>query len=362
MPGTIVEHVRDLLVPMSEVRNRPTDATYFLHRNGSLVFSEGPLHPPWGRFGNILYYPSDDGHNDFFGVPYASMNKRKVDGELVRISHAEQYDRHLELFPDVVADVPRPPYAEYMFAFPFEDFLGFFDNREALWRAVQGDPPLARAVGEVARFLAIHPGRLGSTGSLAYGILDEVHDDIDLVIYASVAKHLDILGRIDRLRSRDPEARVFEYGRYWPLRFHYGGWLICPFFLYEDPAECPLHGASMHLLEEDVTITGTVADDTHSIFMPPVLGIDRVEANGVADDARWLILYTGIMRGELRVGDRFAARARRVFVDNGLGEAFLVTLDRNVRRFPPLAVRRSPVALSPELLHLVGDLTDARIL
>lgn len=334
MARDIRDAVEGLLVPMTERARRNTDATYFLHRNGSLVFSEGPLHPPGGLFGNVLYYPDEEGHNDFHGVPYASMNKRLVDGELRRIDHVEQFRRHGELFPETGRRDHGHPCAAFMIAFSEEEFLGFFDNRAALRRAREEVKGMNEAVEAVSRFLGVSDDCLGATGSLAYGIMDDCHDDVDLCVYADLETQWECLRRIDELLAEDPGARVFEFGREWPMRFHLEGTLFCPFFLHEKREDSLLHGVELRLLEEELSIEAVVTDDRHGIFMPPILGLEGTRVDGRPDSCRRLIAYTGIMRGELRRGHRFRARVRRIACSAPMKEAFVLTAMGDLERLP----------------------------
>ncbi|HPJ73157.1 MAG TPA: hypothetical protein PK636_10760, partial [bacterium] len=158
------------------------------------------------------------------------------------------------------------------------------------------------------------PDRAGVSGSLAYG---RVEDDVDLVIVADPEEIYRIGAAIRKYKAGHPQARVVELGKEWPVRFHYAGTLICPFFRYADPArQAPLFDCRMSLLEDGVSIEGTVADDFHGYYLPAILGLEGVRRpdTGEALENMELIIYHGAMRGELRTGDRVRTRAQLVEV------------------------------------------------
>jgi len=324
----------DFLRPLSELGGRPLDSLYFLRRDGSFVFTEGYCHPPGGVYGKIIYYPCPGGGVDVFGREYGCITKKKVDGELVYVGHPEQIRMHGEIDPGLDPGVARPVFVEYEMPFRMDEFVGFFDPHHSLLACARMYPWVDRAARAASEVLEVPWERLGLTGSLAYGRYEEGDDDLDLVIRGSVADNLRAYRTIRSLSSL-PDRMVMEFGRWWPMRFYEQDVLICPFFTYQDLAEAPLADFTLEVVEEDVEVEGEIADDTHTLYMPPFLKLDEVKIAGVASAPLRLIIYDGALRGEFFRGDLVRCRSRLVRVRTAAGEDFpaaLVTLWDNIVR------------------------------
>ena len=91
---------------------------------------------------------------------------------------------------------------------------------------------------------------------------------------------------------------------------------------------------SSDLIREDVPVTGTVVDDTHTNYMPPILPLDDVTIDGDESEPLPLIIYDGALRGEFFNGDILKMKGRLVQV-NQYEESYravLVTLWDNIKK------------------------------
>jgi len=337
--------LKDFLRPLSELEGRALDSLYFLRRDGSFVFTEGYCHPSGGVYGKIIYFPRPGGGVDVFGREYGCTTKKKVGDECIYVGHPEQIRMHGEIDPSLDPAVERPVYVEYEMPFRLDEFVGFFDPHHSLEVCSQMYPWVARAARAASEVLEVPWERLGLTGSLAYGRYEEGDDDLDLVIRGSVADNLRAYRTIRSLSSI-PDRMVVEFGRWWPMRFYEGDVLICPFFTYEDLAEAPLADFRLEVLQDGVEVEGVVADDTHTIYMPPLLQLEGVKVAGAEAEDLPLLIYDGALRGEFFLGDIVRCHARLVKIAPARGpeyEAALVTLWDNIRK-----VGERPVAAASE--------------
>jgi hypothetical protein len=314
------------MLPMEKFE-RVVDSSYFLRKNLSFAFAQGYCHPPGGFYGKLINYPDPGGALDIFGRRYTNTTKKRVDGRLELLPIDRQLALHYLAEPALRDREGIPPFGDYHVRFSLDDCVGFFEHGHSLRAAMGLHPWLAPKVEKLSDFLGLPADRLGATGSLAYGRMDDEHEDIDLAIRAGVEEHRAIVKKIDRWLG-DPSHRVFEFGRHWPLRFYFEGTLICPFFIYGRPAEIPLADFRMEVVREGVSFRGRVSDDTHAIFLPIVARLDDVSLDGAGGAAGLrLVVYDSSARGEYREGDILSGVARLVAIRTRAEEyrALLVT-------------------------------------
>lgn len=303
--------IGQILCPVSDFKKGVLDTTYLMRHDGSFVYVEGYYQPPGKVIGKIIYHPQEDGGIDIHGRPYASMVKGEKDGQATYIPHDEQIRKHYLLDPTLERE--DLIVTKFHVGFPLSGFRGYFNDRLSLFYAMGKFPLVGKAVENASRFLEIPISRLGITGSTALGRRGE-HSDVDLVIFGTVAQNRETAARIADYIHRTPEARVVEFGKLWPLRFIYQGIEMCPAYVYIDLDEVPLRNCTVGLVKDDVQAYGTVSDDTHAIFMPPVVTLSDVWIDGKrADDIR-LIVYDGSLRGEFYLKERLGVRGRLIRV------------------------------------------------
>ena len=333
------------LRPLSELPGgRAGDSQYFLRKDGSFIFTEGYCHPEGGMYGKMIYYPKKGGKINVFGREYGCTTKKIVDGEYIYIGHPEQIRIHGEVDPSLDPDVPRPVFVEYEMPFSLSDCIGYFDPVHSLRACIDLYPWVEEGTRVAAKVLGVEWETLGLTGSLAYGRYEEGDDDLDLVITGSI-EHNQRVYRTIRSLSDQPEHRVIEFGRWWPMRMYEEGFLICPFFTYDKWETAPLRDFTVDVIREDVPVTGTVVDDTHTNYMPPLLPMDDVTIDGEEAAPLPLIIYDGALRGEFFNGDILKMKARLVQV-NQYGESYravLVTLWDNIKKVGEVVEEKNEV-------------------
>ncbi|MEJ2745685.1 MAG: hypothetical protein P8123_08400, partial [bacterium] len=218
-----------------------------------------------------------------------------------------------------------------------DDFVGFFDHRASLRKAMEMYPQVGEAISKASEILEVPVEQLGCTGSLSYGKLEEPVDDIDLCIYGTIEQNKRVIAKIREL-TKEPKRRVEEFGKFWPMRFYHQDFMICPFFEYLDPDEIPLREMQVEVLQENVNATGRVKDDTHGIYMPVMLGLEQVTIGGAPCEDLALIIYDGSLRGDYYRGDNLmlnGARLVRVTERGTTFKALLVTVSPQIGKGVP---------------------------
>ncbi len=303
-----------------------TDSTYFLRKDLGFAFAQGYCHPPGGFYGKLINYPDPHGMLEIFGRRYSSTNKRLVDGRIELLPISEQLRLHRVADPALMAKEGLPLFADYHARFDLGDCIGFFEHGRSLAVAMELYPPLARTIEKISGFIEMGLDHLGVTGSLAYGKMEAGDEDVDLTIRGSLEEHARVLRKITEW-IKDPAHRVFEFGRFWPMRFYHGETLVCPFFIYGRADEIPLADFTMDLVKGEVPFSGRVSDDRHSIYLPIMVGMEGVKLDGEKAAELPLIVYDSSVRGEYRCGDRLEGRGKLVNVRKPKEEfrALLVT-------------------------------------
>jgi len=316
------------LIPMSKFTGPVKDSIYFLRRDGCFVFSHGYYHPTPGEFiGKIIYYPTPDGDSDIWGRPYQAMHKAWANGEHVAILNDVQIRRHYEIDPSLDPARPRPLAADYTIEFPLKDFVGFFDPHHSMLRCAELHPVVGEWVEKTAHLFDFPTAKMGVTGSLAYGKIEEADMDFDVIFAGSLAENARVIAKIYEL-AREPKRKVFEFGKLWPIRIYHENYLICPFFVYANPADAPLAQARVSLLRAGISGEAKVADDSRSCYLPITLGLEDADLVGGGLRSLRLSCYDGSIRGEYRKGDRVRFRdARLLEVDSGSGKFPMISID-----------------------------------
>jgi len=302
------------------------DATYFLRDDGTFAFSEGYCHepnsPPDERrlLSHIVFVPNrgnapDYAYKNIFGADYENVTKTIMATQPLRLFYPLQLREYLKVDPSL--DVPKPFYARYKVLVPVNTFVAHFPPRHSLRAIIEradSDPAamsIAKVTEATAKLLQIEPGQIGVSGSLSLGTYANPHD-VDYVIYATVQEIRRIVKFIYKLTGEKEERKVFEFGKFWPVRFYHDGIIICTFCVYSDVKDIPLTYCDVELLKESVEAYGTIEDNTHSIYMPLMLKLKEVYIDGKEADDIYFIIYDGSIRGEFYNGERLKIEARLV--------------------------------------------------
>jgi len=271
-----------------------------------------------------------------------------VDGRTQYVSHTDQIKKLYRLFPDLPPNSHKLILAEYQVGFPRDGFAGYFDDRKSLRYVMENYPAVAEIVQETSRQFEVPLDRLGITGSSALGRRG-MHSDIDLVFFGTTHQNLETVRKLWSIIYSHPDRQVVEYGKFWPLKIYIKGMEVCTFYVYSDLSEVPLREAELEPVRESVEAYGTVADNTHSLYVPVVLRLENVYLDGEKADDIDLIIYDGAVRGEFKVGLRLHIRGRLVNIIRAgiktltlsVVDGFNIELERfkaGVPRFQPPAV------------------------
>ncbi|MEI6632336.1 MAG: hypothetical protein WCP22_00800 [Chlamydiota bacterium] len=311
------EMMEMFLVPLAELGGTVTDCTYFLKMDGSLAFAQGYYHPPGMISAKILYYQKKGGWADIFGRGYECLHKTYRDGKMHSFTNPQQIEMHYTLFPELARSARVAPIIKNNLLMPLADFVGFFDARKSLRLCMELYPKIDRGVRAASELLEVPVERMGLTGSLQYGRLEEHDDDTDLVIYGTVEENYSLMRRILALVREDPSRHVHEFGKFWPLRLYHGGILVCPFFIYALEREIPLGDCRIRSIRKESRIEARITDIRHSIYMPLVFPLDAAEVDGAREEKFTLILSDSYVRGEFQAGQRVRAAGELVEVERG---------------------------------------------
>ncbi|MDD5555760.1 MAG: hypothetical protein PHN82_00755 [bacterium] len=311
--------MRRFLVPLRELGGRVDDSTYFLRHDGGLAFAQGYHHPPGTISCKILYYPSPGGWVDIFGRRYECLHKRYSGGKMHSFTNPEQFEMHFELFPELAGAARRAPVIKNNLLLPLDGFAGYFDPRRSLEICMELYPKIRRGIEAASDLLEVPVGRMGLTGSLQYGRLEEHDDDTDICFYGSVEENYALMLKILGLVREDPSRHVWEFGKFWPLRMRHGGILVCPFFIYAREEEIPLRDCRIEAVRERAVVTGTITDIRHSIYMPLVFPLEGAAVDGEPRERFILILGDSYVRGEFEAGQRVRAEGELVKIEKAAG-------------------------------------------
>lgn len=300
-----------LLQPMDTLGPVVMDTTYFLKKTGALTYTEGYFHPPGHFLGKIINYPDPAGDIEIHGEHYTSITKAWIDGEHVMIPHDKQIEHQYKIDKTLRPTEPPPVVTDFHVVFDLKDFDGWFNDKVSLSRVMEKYPQIGRRLKEVSKLLDVPLERMGVTGSLAYGRMED-DEDIDLVFFGTPEQNMETVRKIWSMTYTDPNRRCMEFGKFWPVRFYHDGIIICTFCVYSDVKDIPLTYCDVELLKESVEAYGTIEDNTHSIYMPLMLKLKEVYIDGKEADDIYFIIYDGSIRGEFYNGERLKIEARLV--------------------------------------------------
>ncbi|MDP8214378.1 MAG: hypothetical protein RAO92_01435 [Candidatus Euphemobacter frigidus] len=322
----------DFLAPI-EGYTEFRDATYFLREDGNFVFSQGYYHPVDPKTGerflvsHIIFVPQrgeipDYAKKRIFGQTYENITKVIMETQPPELFDKLQMEEYLKIDPTLAG--PRPYWAKYLVFIPVSSFVGCFPTRHSLAAIFAlgdgGDERasrIKRAIEVSADRLGIPPAHYGMSGSVSLGNYHDPHD-LDVVIHGTIAEVRRVVNSLRELTARDEDRRVYEFGKFWPIRY----WekvdgrpvMFCPFFSLLDPDEFPLRDFTIEELGM-AKLEGRVCDHTFNAFNPTLLRLDRVKIDGkTRDEDIHLVLYHGEERGDYLEGDLVEGRAMHTVI------------------------------------------------
>ena len=300
-----------MIQPMDTIGPVVWDTTYLLKKTGAFTYTEGYFNPPGQFYGKIINYPDPNGDIPVHGRPYTSTTKAYKDGEHIMIPHDKQIEHHYVIDKTLPPATHEPIITKFHVLFDLKDFDGWFSDKHSRERVMVKFPEIGKDIEDVSKFMDIPMERLGVTGSLSYGRMDD-DEDIDLVFFGSPEQNIELAQKIWSMTYSDPNRKCMEYGKFWPIRFMHNGIIICTFFAYESLEDIPLTYCDVELIKESVRAQGTIKDNTHSIYMPLIMDLKDVSIDGKEVDDIPLIIYDGSIRGEFFNGERLKIEARLV--------------------------------------------------
>ena len=307
------------LVPIAELGERVTDCTYFLRKDGSLAFAQGYCHPPGMISAKILYYPKKGGWAEIFGRDYDCLHKTYRDGKMHSFTNPQQIEMHYTLFPDLARSACVAPVIKNNLLMPRSDFVGFFDSKKSLRLCMELYPKIDKGVRAASELLEVPVERMGLTGSLQYGRLEEHDDDTDLAVHGTVEENYALMRRILGLVREDPSRHVHEFGSSGRCASITAASLVCPFFIYlaredENPAACRELPASAASGRRRASRPASPIS-RHSIYMPLVFPLEEAEVDGVREERFVLVISDSYVRGEFCVGEHIRAAGELVEIE-----------------------------------------------
>ncbi len=303
--------IEQMLQPIDTLGPVVWDTTYLLKKTGAFTYTEGYFNPPGRFYGKIINYPDPAGEIMIHKRPYSSITKTYVDGKQVLIPHDKQIEHHYVIDPSLKPPEEKPIITEFHVLFDLKDFDGWFSDKLSMKRISVKYPQIGKNIEEVSKLLSVPMDRLGVTGSLSYGRMED-DEDIDLVFFGSPEENMEVAEKIWAMTYSDPARKCIEFGKFWPIRFIHNNIIICTFFAYQEQAQIPLTYCDVELLKDSVQAYGTIKDNTHSIYMPLILDLEEVYIDGEEADDIPLVIYDGSIRGEFYTGERLKIEARLV--------------------------------------------------
>lgn len=334
----------------ADIGEKVRDAEFLLRKDGLLINVEGWNHPQGHLVGEVLYVPDVNSDKRIFGQPYRKITL--YNGTYEPIPYQERAEILSEIDSRLNQVKTNPYFAKYKQIFPHSDFVAYFPSHHALKIALERftlpTDNLPKDLENIMSLLAINTNEitLGLTGVLLLGNVWQYHD-LDIVFMGSLDQNRHIANRMRDIISQDKHRRLFEGRKGWSIRFFNDyGHLMCTFFGYRDIAEAPLRNFEMKVIQENVTIEGTVSDDTHSMYTPTILQLGDISfetsvfrhPDDFNNQQLELIIYHTASRGDCVKGDRIRAHGALVEVTRQeTTNSALCVIDREgVKNLTPL--------------------------
>jgi len=283
------------------------DAEFLLRRDGVIFNIEGYYHPTSFVVGEVLYAPDINGDKQVFGQPYRKVTLYK--GTYKPIPYSQRAKILGVIDPAFDQTGVNPFFAKFKQILPASDFIAHLPSVKGLERALKetsGESDRFRLDFEnLMQLLSVSPDEvtLGLTGAPLLGNTEYFHD-LDIVFRGTLDQNLLIAKTMRDLAIHEPQRRLFEGGKGWQIRFfNDNGTLMCTFFTYPHKEQAPLHDFFMEVIEDTITVEGTVCDDRHSMYTPTILGLkDAVVKKANSLVQRYtdlpLIIYHTASRGD----------------------------------------------------------------
>lgn len=299
-------------VSPEDINQHINDAEFLIRKDGIVFNVEGWHHPTEYVVGEALYAPDVTGNKTIFGQKYRKLSLYQ--GTYTPIPYSDRSVQFRKFDPDLDQSERNPLFARYKQILPSSDFIAHLPAQKALEEALKmkgaNHEVFHRDFENLMHLLGINSEEisLGLTGAPLLGNTEEYHD-LDIVFTGSLEQNIHIAKTMRDIALHEPDRRLFEGGKAWQIRFFNDfGTLMCTFFTYSNREEAPLRNFTMEPLERDITVNGTVSDDTHSMYTPSVLSLkDAAVSKNSQLIQRYtdipLIVYHTASRGDCFNGD-----------------------------------------------------------
>jgi predicted nucleotidyltransferase len=305
------------------------DATYYLRNDGTFIFAEGYYHQqdlPFNQrhiISHIVYAPhsgSSDipeyANKKLFGQKYENITKKIMTENSVEKFYPLQLKRYHKIDPSLTTE--KPIFAKYKAMVPVKSLVSAFPGIETLDSicALADIDPAADKINTITKamsnLLEIPTTQIGISGSVSLGAYNNPHD-LDYVIHGSIKEIRRITDYIYDLTSKSEERKVYEFGKFWPLRYYEqvknDKFMVCPFFSYTIENEIPLLNFTCHNPVK-ASVEGIICDHTHNCFNPSILMLEKVKINNqIYKEPLRLIIYHGGARGDYIEGMKVKVQA-----------------------------------------------------
>lgn len=302
------------------------DAELIVRKDGVVFNVEGWHHPSGLVVAEAMYLPDQDGPKNIFGQQYTKATL--YPGSYTPVPYRDRGARLREFDPSLDQTGQNPYYAKYKQLIPRDDIVAHLPA-QGVYRKLMENPDVDTShfeadIADAQRLLGVDFDAydIGLTGAPLLGNIGNVHD-VDVVFSGDLAANLALAKRMRDFSRENPNQRVIEGGKGWNIRYYNErGSLMCNFFTYGTPEDAPLREFEMDVIAPDVSVRGTVYEDTHSMYTPTVLGLTDVQIEKVGDrsvnerapeDIK-LIAYHTATRGECFSEDVVTAQGALVNV------------------------------------------------
>lgn len=289
--------------------NTVADQDYLLLQDGRVMAVHGHNHPPGHAVGEVAFVPDKDGPFKFFDYSYRKAYV--ADGRGLSERLRDQVRTETGTFFD------------HAHPFACKSIVALNEVELHLSATLGMTAALgsASALGDYARGMITeirsmiaphHVDHLGLTGSLRLMVDDPAckkFHDFDVVFESNPRTNFQIYQSLAEQAEQYPQSRVYEHGKGWRMRLWTPTGLLCPFFRYDHPSAAPLTVVNKMVNSgTTITVTGSVIDNTHGIYLPTWLVIRPEDHAGQlpVDLRDRLIVMISHMRdrGDFAVGDR----------------------------------------------------------
>jgi len=289
------------------------DMQLFMIASGDICSVEGWWHPEGKVVSNYIYVQHPQGDIKIEEQRYSKVI-RKPDGSW------RSFEEQIEFIRKMGKPFNPAFFIDHKMVVDRVNIKRFYDPFETFKRFVSTFPSEFDRVNEFLKILGVKAGELediGMVGSYQLGIRKK-NSDIDILFKFDLSKNMQIFQRILRFSSNH-KMKVYDRGKWTPLRFRFKDRIFCCHFAYKYHHEIPNFFSTEYETSETINCTVEVLDNTHSIYTPTIF----IAKDIYKKDIFPVVIYHGGNKGEFCNGDIINVTGR--FINNKFGK-FLYTI------------------------------------